>query len=91
MAVLLVLAVFCFGIPIWIARRTVRSKGGDPLTGTLLGLFLSWLGVIVALLMPYRPGFVTDPSAPQMCPEGHENPPDARRCAVCGSRTLVRF
>ena len=53
-------SVVVFFVVLWlacglIARRIVRSRGGSGAGGFLLGFLVGPVGVIVALLMPYKP------------------------------------
>ena len=51
---LLILAFIWFGFGVW-AAYIAKDKSGGGCGGFLLGLLLGPVGLIIALLLPYRP------------------------------------
>lgn len=47
--------VVLFVLPALLGAILARHKTGGMIVGAVMGFLLSWLGVLVALLMPYRP------------------------------------
>lgn len=54
MIVFVLLTVFWF-LPIYVAGRMTSGKHQGWAIGIVLGLLLGWIGVLIALLMPYKP------------------------------------
>lgn len=48
--VLLVIAVLWF-LPVYVAARVTSNRGRGTVAGVLLGLFLGWIGVLIALML----------------------------------------
>ena len=53
MAVLLV--SFLWGVPMYVADTILEKKNYTNMTGFLLGFLLGWVGVLIALVMPFKP------------------------------------
>lgn len=55
MIIWILLVVILLGLPMFIADSILQKKGYGWAIGTFLGFFLGWIGVIIALVMPYKP------------------------------------
>ena len=55
MVAFFLIVVVLWGLPMYVADTVLEKKNYSNMTGFLLGLFLGWLGVFVALLMPFKP------------------------------------
>ena len=53
MAVLLI--SFLWGVPMYVADTILEKKNYTNMTGFLLGFLLGWVGVLIALVMPFKP------------------------------------
>ena len=53
MAVLLI--SFLWGVPMYVADTILAKKNYTNMTGFLLGFLLGWVGVLIALVMPFKP------------------------------------
>ncbi|MGD0167284.1 MAG: hypothetical protein ABSC51_08350 [Gaiellaceae bacterium] len=78
------LALFFWLIPTAVAAAITSSKGRGILLGLLLGFFLNWIGVIIALLVSEQPLRVPPPNPPP----GWQRVPSAayRECPHCRER-----
>jgi len=47
--------ILLWGVPMAVADSVLSKKNYNNLTGFLLGFLLGWLGVLIALMMPYKP------------------------------------
>ena len=50
-----IIAVVLWGLPMYVADTILEKKNYNNMTGFLLGFLLGWLGVFVALVMPFKP------------------------------------
>ena len=55
MITLMLLVVILLGLPMFVADNIIQKKGYNWTMGTFLGFFLGWIGVIIALVMPFKP------------------------------------
>ena len=51
----ILIIVVLWGLPMYIAQTILENKNYTNLTGFLLGFLLGWLGVFIALVMPFKP------------------------------------
>jgi hypothetical protein len=66
--------------PMFIAANIWEQKGGSGGIGFLMGLFLGWIGVIIAAVATPTASAVRAPSSPGV---GPSNPYATRECPFC--------
>jgi hypothetical protein len=80
------IAVFFALLPMIVAAAITSGKGRGVLLGMLLGFFLNWIGVIIALLISEQPPLYSAPTSPPPGP-GQRAPAAAyRECPHCKER-----
>ena len=55
MVAFFLIVVVLWGLPMYVADTVLEKKNYTNMTGFLLGFLLGWLGVFIALVMPFKP------------------------------------
>ena len=44
-----------WGVPMYVADQILAKKNYTNMTGFIIGFLLGWVGVLIALVMPFKP------------------------------------
>lgn len=89
---LILLFVFALWIlPVWVAAQVTSGRGRGTAAGVILGMFLGWIGVLIALLLGRQAGATGQEPAAVVAQHPRRNCPhckesmrrDARVCSHC--------
>lgn len=75
--------VFFWVVPVFAAHKMTKEKGYEPALGIVLGLFLGWIGVLVAAVLSPKDSRAVGPT--KVCPHCAERVQWAAKvCKHCG-------
>ena len=53
--IVFLIALILWITPMFVADNVLGNKNYNNLTGFVLGFLLGWIGVLIALMMPFKP------------------------------------